>query len=984
MPLYHPCRCSGSIKYVHQECLEEWLRFSGKGNHCEVCHQEYAFKKIYREGTPQRMTPAMVLRGALEMIVPAPLRLLADALMTVLYISASGFIARLMDCVSVEELRGLALLAHGDDALDVLASSLGDGIGAILFVMFVSFCYRVLYGADDADARDIGGNGRARAAGVDDDAEGAVAADEEDGAAGAQRVGGRALLRDLARLARMLCDIVIVLFAGKWLPLFVGSQLLKAVRDQSLLRSVAPRLSARVAAALGRSSALRALSEIGSAAAAADLAQASPAGFADESSAEDSFHSYHAPWESASPLPSDGADGSRGVPLERLAVFFAGGGAILLVALCLAVARQVVRVLGDRERQAQLLGNVRDGLRRVVGLAKGGIVLLLEGLVLPELLGWLLDAATLAPVGGTPEDRLVLLAEAPLLCFLLHWAVGFVCLLLFSALLQEARLCLAAPAREAYGNLLGEPEPEWQDQALGLWDWIDREPMVALVRRFTVAACVHCLLLAFGVALPVALGHRLLPRGLGGGGGPLALRFETTFADVQLPFELLMFHVVLPLLTERLAARSALRGFVKGLLRCSAMMLGVERDVLGAPVALHAAPPAAANGRGAPGVAPPQPQQQQQRQEQVQQQEVQQQQLQLQQQQLQQQQQPAAGGDNVILAVRQPLPGLLALSSTLLLSVFLGGTLIVHVPIALGRNLLPLVGINGGNDIYNAVAGLLACWLIAAAMKQLLDAAAAEWRTRRTRLEPMQAPPAAAEQPCEEDAAPPPQPAAGASQHTVREEKEEEDDEEEMVEEEEAAQAQAQAQAHAQLADAARAGGGALAEAPADDGRTPSPRKKKLFSSAARLIRRLSSPLKRSPGARAGGYFASPPGGKEAASADEAPEGNGALRVAAPEGERPGDRREDPEEAKRPDDSAAAARLGGGRRAAAGWRRRCRCRRCRRGGAGSGGRRRGGAGRRCASVLGGARGDGREGDGVLGGAARPVARRPAAPSGPRA
>ena len=24
-PLYHPCQCSGSIKYIHQQCLEEWL-----------------------------------------------------------------------------------------------------------------------------------------------------------------------------------------------------------------------------------------------------------------------------------------------------------------------------------------------------------------------------------------------------------------------------------------------------------------------------------------------------------------------------------------------------------------------------------------------------------------------------------------------------------------------------------------------------------------------------------------------------------------------------------------------------------------------------------------------------------------------------------------------------------------------------------------------------------------------------------------------
>lgn len=33
--LYHPCACSGSIKYVHQECLLQWLNHSN-ARQCEV------------------------------------------------------------------------------------------------------------------------------------------------------------------------------------------------------------------------------------------------------------------------------------------------------------------------------------------------------------------------------------------------------------------------------------------------------------------------------------------------------------------------------------------------------------------------------------------------------------------------------------------------------------------------------------------------------------------------------------------------------------------------------------------------------------------------------------------------------------------------------------------------------------------------------------------------------------------------------------
>jgi hypothetical protein len=34
-PLFFPCKCSGSIRYVHEQCLKEWLNHSGN-THCEV------------------------------------------------------------------------------------------------------------------------------------------------------------------------------------------------------------------------------------------------------------------------------------------------------------------------------------------------------------------------------------------------------------------------------------------------------------------------------------------------------------------------------------------------------------------------------------------------------------------------------------------------------------------------------------------------------------------------------------------------------------------------------------------------------------------------------------------------------------------------------------------------------------------------------------------------------------------------------------
>uniref|UniRef100_A0A8C6TUV2 E3 ubiquitin-protein ligase MARCHF6 n=1 Tax=Neogobius melanostomus TaxID=47308 RepID=A0A8C6TUV2_9GOBI len=41
-PLYHPCVCTGSIKFIHQECLLQWLKHSRK-EYCELCKHRFAF-----------------------------------------------------------------------------------------------------------------------------------------------------------------------------------------------------------------------------------------------------------------------------------------------------------------------------------------------------------------------------------------------------------------------------------------------------------------------------------------------------------------------------------------------------------------------------------------------------------------------------------------------------------------------------------------------------------------------------------------------------------------------------------------------------------------------------------------------------------------------------------------------------------------------------------------------------------------------------
>lgn len=62
-PLFYPCKCSGSIKFVHQSCLMEWLSHSQK-KHCELCKTPFRFTKLYHPNMPTSVPLPIFLRQA--------------------------------------------------------------------------------------------------------------------------------------------------------------------------------------------------------------------------------------------------------------------------------------------------------------------------------------------------------------------------------------------------------------------------------------------------------------------------------------------------------------------------------------------------------------------------------------------------------------------------------------------------------------------------------------------------------------------------------------------------------------------------------------------------------------------------------------------------------------------------------------------------------------------------------------------------------
>lgn len=61
-PLFYPCACSGSIRYVHQDCLLQWLNHSN-ARQCEVCNHPFRFSPVYAENAPSRLPFREVLLG---------------------------------------------------------------------------------------------------------------------------------------------------------------------------------------------------------------------------------------------------------------------------------------------------------------------------------------------------------------------------------------------------------------------------------------------------------------------------------------------------------------------------------------------------------------------------------------------------------------------------------------------------------------------------------------------------------------------------------------------------------------------------------------------------------------------------------------------------------------------------------------------------------------------------------------------------------
>jgi len=69
-PLHYPCVCTGSIKFIHQDCLVQWLQHSKK-EYCELCNHKFTFKPVYAPDMPKSLPLCELCRGLTKNILRA-------------------------------------------------------------------------------------------------------------------------------------------------------------------------------------------------------------------------------------------------------------------------------------------------------------------------------------------------------------------------------------------------------------------------------------------------------------------------------------------------------------------------------------------------------------------------------------------------------------------------------------------------------------------------------------------------------------------------------------------------------------------------------------------------------------------------------------------------------------------------------------------------------------------------------------------------
>ncbi|KAI4291595.1 hypothetical protein PAPHI01_0869 [Pancytospora philotis] len=92
-PLQRPCKCNGSMRYIHSSCLHECLKQSSR---CKICNYPFRQKKIYKTDAPGRAPLRCIAESAFAQLAVCSKRLLCAGYLTLRVAAVLGLNGLLM------------------------------------------------------------------------------------------------------------------------------------------------------------------------------------------------------------------------------------------------------------------------------------------------------------------------------------------------------------------------------------------------------------------------------------------------------------------------------------------------------------------------------------------------------------------------------------------------------------------------------------------------------------------------------------------------------------------------------------------------------------------------------------------------------------------------------------------------------------------------------------------------------------------------
>eukprot|EP00871_Galdieria_phlegrea_P000360 jgi/Galph1/1324/GphlegSOOS_G6095.1 len=111
-PLFHPCKCSGSIKYIHEDCLVQWLTEIGS-ERCELCGSSFRFTAVYKQNSPSHLSLSELAIGIFSVFLETGRVLIRLVLACIVWLFlvplVSSYTFRASLCLSSQELGNIFL-----------------------------------------------------------------------------------------------------------------------------------------------------------------------------------------------------------------------------------------------------------------------------------------------------------------------------------------------------------------------------------------------------------------------------------------------------------------------------------------------------------------------------------------------------------------------------------------------------------------------------------------------------------------------------------------------------------------------------------------------------------------------------------------------------------------------------------------------------------------------------------------------------------